>query len=136
MNTYDQSLKIMQREIADILCLELDEVTAESNFFTDLGGESIDFLELSFRLDKLSGVKIEIQQLARPDEVETDATGKLTDAAIRQIKKSQPDLDFTAFDNDPTRDGLIHLITVANLARVFRNKLQSAEVEDQQRATI
>ena len=52
-NIYPKVSKI----IADVLVLDDDEVKLSSSLITDLGAESIDFLDLVFQLEKEFGVK-------------------------------------------------------------------------------
>ena len=42
----------MRKVIAESLCVDLDDVTRQSNLIKDLGAESIDFLDIMFRLEK------------------------------------------------------------------------------------
>jgi len=66
--------------IAESLCVELDEVTLKANLMGDLGAESIDFLDIMFRMEKEFDIKIpqrEIERKARggisPEEFEVDS---------------------------------------------------------------
>ena len=38
--------------ISECLVVDLDEVTDDQSFFDDLGGESIDLLDMSFHIEK------------------------------------------------------------------------------------
>jgi len=58
--------------IADVLVLDEDEVQPESRLISDLGAESIDFLDLVFQLEKEFKIKIPRGQL------EQDSRGSLT----------------------------------------------------------
>jgi len=44
-----------------VLNTEQEEVTMESMFRTDLGAESIDFLDMSFEIEKRTGVELNFQ---------------------------------------------------------------------------
>ena len=65
--------------------LELDEVPAAALFFNDLGGESLDLLELSFRIDKHFGVRVRFNDLTT-DAIELDDQGRLTAASLALLK--------------------------------------------------
>ncbi len=66
--------------VADSLCVDLEDVSLKSNLIRDLGAESIDFLDIMFRLEKEFDIKIpqrEIEQKARggmePEQFEVDS---------------------------------------------------------------
>ena len=56
MNNTDIEAKV-KNIIADSLCVEPSEVSLKSNLMKDLGAESIDFLDIMFRLEKEFGFK-------------------------------------------------------------------------------
>jgi acyl carrier protein len=76
-----QDVEIKVRKIiADSLCVDLEDVTLKSNLIRDLGAESIDFLDIMFRLEKDFSIKIpqrEIEKQARgglaAEEFEVDS---------------------------------------------------------------
>jgi acyl carrier protein len=83
--------------IADALYLEKDEVTKEASLMKDLGAESIDFLDIVFRLEKEFGIKIpkgEIERRAKGNltDAEFAVDGKLTEKAIAQLRKRMPEV--------------------------------------------
>lgn len=77
--------------MADALGCEVGQITPESSLIDDLGGESIDFLDLVFRLERAFKVKIprgKIIEEARGNlsEAEFEQGGILTDAGYEQLK--------------------------------------------------
>ena len=62
--------------VADALGCEVDEVKPQSSLIADLDAESIDFLDLVFRLEKGFGVKIPRGKIVE------DARGPLPEAAL------------------------------------------------------
>ena len=48
--------------IADTSDIPLKEITPEKNAFTDLGIDSLDFLDIAFAIDKQFGIKIPLEQ--------------------------------------------------------------------------
>jgi acyl carrier protein len=77
--------------VAEVLGVEVDEVTPESNFFADLGGESIDLLDLGFQCQKAFGVSTNFQRLSAAD-FETDAEGRLTPSSRELLIRQFPSL--------------------------------------------
>jgi acyl carrier protein len=77
--------------IADALGCEVEDVKSNSSLIDDLGAESIDFLDLVFRLERAFKVKIprgKIVEDARGDLAETDfeQKGIVTDAGVARLK--------------------------------------------------
>jgi acyl carrier protein len=103
--------------IAEVLAVEPEEVKAESRFFEDLGGESIDMLELTFQLEKRYGTSIPLQKLATSDDLGTDETGHLTPSALDHLKTNFPFLDYSGFEQDPLKTRITEMFTVEALAR-------------------
>jgi acyl carrier protein len=52
MLSKDEIFAKVQEVLVDALGVDDDEVTAEATLTGDLGAESIDFLDIQFRLDK------------------------------------------------------------------------------------
>ena len=77
--------------IADALGCDLDEVKPDASLIDDLGAESIDFLDMVFRLERAFKVKIprgKIVENARGTltEAEFEQKGLVTDVGLSQLK--------------------------------------------------
>jgi acyl carrier protein len=78
--------------VADALGCELDEVKPKASLIADLDAESIDFLDLVFRLEKGFGVKIprgKIVEDARGPlpEAEFETKGVVTEAGLARLRE-------------------------------------------------
>ena len=78
--------------VADALGCELDEVKPQASLIEDLDAESIDFLDLVFRLEKGFGVKIprgKIVEDARGPlpEAEFETKGVVTEAGLARLRE-------------------------------------------------
>src|SRR5512147_2778904 len=78
--------------IADALGCELDEVQPTASLIEDLDAESIDFLDLVFRLERGFGVKIprgKIVEDARGPlaEAEFESKGIVTEAGLARLRE-------------------------------------------------
>ena len=111
--------------IADILALEPDEVGPTARFFEDLGGESIDVLDLSFRCEKAFGIKAEFQKIAAA--VKSDEAGRLTSESLETLRKNCTFLDLAAIEADPRAARVTELLTVEAIARYVHDALQARE---------
>ncbi|MDX2346079.1 MAG: acyl carrier protein [Legionella sp.] len=89
--------------IADVLVIEEEEISLNARLITDLGAESIDFLDLVFQLEKEFAVKItrgQLEKNARGElsEAEFEQGGALTDQGLKALKAyltEVPDAHFT-----------------------------------------
>src|SRR5438046_1161383 len=77
--------------MADALGCDVEQVKLEASLIDDLSAESIDFLDIVFRLERAFKVKIprgKIVEEARGDlsEAEFDQKGVVTDKALEQLK--------------------------------------------------
>src|SRR5262245_40735600 len=88
--------------VADALARDRSEVRLESRLIADLGAESIDFLDIVFRLDQHFGVRIARGQIldeARGElsEDEFHSDGVLTAAGLARLCAVLDEVDPAAF---------------------------------------
>jgi acyl carrier protein len=131
----EEVLEKVEAVLVDALGVDEDEVTEEATLTGDLGAESIDFLDIVFRLEKAFDIKILRGELFpddilnNPDYVEN---GQMTTAGLEQLKKSMPHADFTEFEKDPNVSRMPDLFTVRAIVDFVGIKLdqsgQKAEV--------
>ena len=116
----------VQATLVEALAVEPDEVTEDATLQGDLGAESIDFLDIVFRLEKNFNIKIPRNELF-PDDLlnnpEFVVNGKFTDKGLEQIKKSMPHADFSTFEKDPDVNKMPDLFTVRTLVNYIEKKL-------------
>ena len=123
----DEIFEKIQEVLDDALGVDDDEVTPEASLTADLGAESIDFLDIVFRLEKTFDFKISQGELfpeGLTDNDEWVTDGKLTDAGLSMLKERMAHVDFTAFgegDRDISKIG--DLITVNALVNFVEIKL-------------
>lgn len=91
----DQILAGVRDDVATCLALELDEVTAEANFFHDLAGESIDMLDLAFRSERRFGVRSPFQRLTGGEGWRFDENGHLSAETLSSLQTEFPQIDWT-----------------------------------------
>ncbi len=106
-----------------------DEVTPEATLLGDLGAESIDLLDILFRLERKLGVKIQASDLAAyvqggiPDGEFGDASGKITAKGMAQLKKVMPQIDGDSLLGTLEAEKVLSLFTVDNLADMVAGRL-------------
>jgi acyl carrier protein len=100
MNQTETLFAEVKHILADLLAVDEDEVVANARFESDLGGESIDLLDLKFRCKTRFGVDIAFETLIDPQQLETDETGRLAPAALQTLRERCPVLDFERISHD------------------------------------
>ena len=120
----------VQEVLVDALALDDDEVTAEATLMGDLGAESIDFLDIMFRLEKSFGIKVPREELFPADSLMSNPeyinSGKLTDKGLAELKAKMPHTDFSSFQEDPDVNRLADLFTVDAVVNFVETKLNAA----------
>jgi acyl carrier protein len=115
MPTQEEIFTKIQKVMVDALGVDESEVTPEARITADLGAESIDFLDIMFKLEKAFNIKIPRAELF-PDNLLTDANyvqdGKLTAVGVDELKKRMPYADLEDFSKNPTVKDFGSLFTV------------------------
>ena len=116
----------VQTALVDALGVDDDEVTPQATMVGDLGAESIDFLDIVFRLEKAFEIEIPRAELF-PEDILTSAEyvqeGKVTDAGIEALKKRMPFADLSKFEANPVVQDFGNLLTVNDLCRYIESKV-------------
>ena len=103
----DEIFSKVQSVLVDALGVDEDEVTPTASLREDLGAESIDFLDISFRLEKAfttdPAKKFTIprgdlfpENMDNPEYIQN---GKLTDAGLTEVKRRLPHADLAALES-------------------------------------
>lgn len=125
----DEIFEKVKQTLVDALSVDDDEVTETATLTGDLGAESIDFLDIVFRLEKAFGIKIPQEELM-PREILSNAQyvtdKKLNAAGLAALKKAMPHADLSAFERDPVIDKVSNLFTVGMIVRFIESKLAAA----------
>jgi acyl carrier protein len=125
----DEVFSKVQEVLTDALGVDDDEVSAESTLQGDLGAESIDFLDIVFRLEKAFDIKIPKGELF-PDEILNNPEyvdgDKMTPAGLEKLKQAMPHADFSKFEQQPDVSKMPDLFTVDTIVNYVENKLQVA----------
>jgi acyl carrier protein len=113
--------------LVDALGLDEDEVQPKSTLMGDLGAESIDFLDIVFRLEKSFSVKIPREELFPTEGLmnnpEYVKDGKMTQKGLEAMAKSMPHTDFSSFAANPDVNKIQDLFTVDSIVNFLEAKL-------------
>jgi acyl carrier protein len=126
MPSRDEIFEKVQTALVDALGVDDDEVTPEATMVGDLGAESIDFLDIVFRLEKAFGIKIPRSELFPEDvlsSTEFVVDGKLNDAGIAALKERMPFVDLAQFEANPSVQNFPNILTVEDMVRYVQTKI-------------
>jgi acyl carrier protein len=128
MLTHDEIFQKVQSTLVDALGVDEEDVTREATLRNELGAESIDLLDIVFRLERNFGIKIPRGELF-PENVsdpEMTADGKLTTKGLAELKQRMPYADLSKFERDPDVEKILDLYTVDMLVQYVASKLAVA----------
>ncbi|MDX1929166.1 MAG: acyl carrier protein [Pirellulaceae bacterium] len=127
MPSSEEIFQKVQAALVDALGVEDEEVTPEATMVGDLGAESIDFLDIVFKLEKAFGINIPREELF-PDDILTNASyvkdGKVTAQGISELKARLPWANLSNFEQNPRVQDFGNLLTVNDLCRYVATKLK------------
>ena len=134
----DEIFSKVQGVLVDALGVDEDEVTAKATLREDLGAESIDFLDIVFRLEKAfttdpaKPFKIPRGELF-PEDVESLRSnpelvkdGRITPTGMAELKRRMPFADFADFESDPQVTRFGSLLTVNTITNYIAAKTAAA----------
>lgn len=125
----EEIFKKVQEVLVDALGLDEDEITEEATLMGDLGAESIDFLDIVFRLEKTFNIKVPREELFPAESVlnnpEYVSGGKLTTKGLAELKARMPHTDLSDFEKDPDVNKIADLFTVNAIVNFLDAKLNS-----------
>jgi acyl carrier protein len=127
MMTRDEIFKKVSNTLVEALNVDESEISPRSTLQGDLGAESIDFLDIVFRLEREFGIKIPRGELfpeaifqGDPDMVQN---GKVTDRGLAELRERMPFADLSQFEQNRDVAQIGDLFTVELIARYVQGKL-------------
>lgn len=126
--THDEIYAKIRDVLVDALGVDEEDVRPDAQLAADLGAESIDFLDIQFKLEQAFGFKIPQGEMF-PDNLAHDPTfvheGKITPKGLAELRSRLPHFDFTTFEKDPQLTKLGQIFTVNALVKYVARKLNS-----------
>lgn len=126
MPSEEEIFEKVREALVDALGVEDDEVTPTATLQGDLDAESIDFLDIVFRLEKSFDIKIERGELF-PEDILTNTEyvqdGKVNEAGIAKLRKRMPFADLSKFEAEPVVQNLGQQLTVKDMCNFVAYKL-------------
>ena len=130
MVTQEDIYRKVSATLAAALNVDEDDVTPGATLQGDLGAESIDFLDIVFRLERAFGIKIPRGELF-PESIfqgnpEFVQDGKVTGKGLAELHARMPFADLSEFEKDPELSHIGDLFTVDLIARFVQAKVGQA----------
>lgn len=126
--TNEEIREAVHTSVAEALGVEEDEVTPDATLMDELGAESIDLLDILFRIERSIGVKIQAADLSEyvqggiPDEEFGDEQEIITPKGLAQLKKVMPQLDTEALAGQLQANQVMGHFTVENLVTLVAER--------------
>ncbi len=124
--TKDEVFEKVQTALIDALAVDEEEVVLEATMIGDLGAESIDFLDIVFRLEKAFDIEIPRAELSAEDILTNEEyvqDGKVNAAGLEELKKRMPYINLSKFEENPAVQAFGSLLTVGDLCRYIESKV-------------
>ena len=128
----DEIYQKVKDVLVDALGVDDDEVTPTATLRGDLGAESIDFLDIVFRLEKAfttdPNKKFTIPRGEMfPEDIFSNAAyvqnNRVTPEGMIELKKRMPHMDFSEFEKDPDINKM--QFTVDTIVNYIEQKLKN-----------
>jgi len=104
-----------------------DQIQPTATLEGDLGAESIDFLDIVFRLEREFGINIPRGELFPESIFQGDPEfvqdGKVTDKGLQELRQRMPFADLGTFETDRHVSRIRDLFTVELIARYIQSKV-------------
>ncbi|MCI0702635.1 MAG: acyl carrier protein [Planctomycetia bacterium] len=129
--THEEIFAKVRTTLVEALSLDEDQVTPTARLKADLGAESIDFLDIVFRLEKQFKITIPREELFPESIFQGDARfvaeGKVTPVGLAELEKQMPFADLSEFKQNPRVEKVEDLFTVDLIVRYLESKLATAK---------
>jgi acyl carrier protein len=128
MPTQEEIYHKVSATLVEALNVDEEEIKPTSTLQGDLGAESIDFLDIVFRLEREFGIKIPRGELFPESIFQGDPEfvndGKVTPKGLDELKTKMPFADLSKFEQNPEVSNLSDLFTVALITNYIQGKLE------------
>src|SRR5437762_12516903 len=113
--TQDEIYSKVSGTLVEALNVDEDQISPAATLQGDLGAESIDFLDIVFRLEREFGIKIPRGELFPESIFQGDPEfvqdGKITPKGLAELKARMPYADLEQFERNPELSHLSDLFT-------------------------
>ncbi|MEX1224878.1 MAG: acyl carrier protein [Pirellulales bacterium] len=126
MPTQEEIFEKVQAALCDALAVDEEEVTPDATLVGDLGAESIDFLDIVFKLEKSFDIKIPRGELF-PEDILTDGEfvedGKINEKGLAKLRERMPFANLDAIEENPNVQDFANNLTVQDMCNYVATKV-------------
>ena len=127
MPTQDEIYTKVSATLVEALNVDEEDIKPTATLQGDLGAESIDFLDIVFRLEREFGIKIPRGELFPESIFQGDPefvqNGRVTEKGLSELRMRMPFADLQQFEKNPEMSHLSDLFTVDLITRYIQGKL-------------
>ena len=127
MLTREQIYSKVSTALVEALNVDESDITPAASLQGDLGAESIDFLDVVFRLEREFGIRISRDELFPESIFDNDPEcvhdGRVTAKGLDLLRQAIPLADLGKFEQDPDVSRLGDLFTVELITRYIEAKI-------------
>ena len=127
MPSQDEIYQKVSATLVEALNVDEEEIKPAATLQGDLGAESIDFLDIVFRLEREFGIKIPRGELFPESIFQGDPEfvqdGKVTQKGLDELRTRMPFADLSKFEQSPEVTNISDLFTVEMIAKYIEGKL-------------
>jgi acyl carrier protein len=131
MPTQEEIYTKVSATLVEALNVDEEEINPTATLQGDLGAESIDFLDIVFRLEREFGIKIPRGELFPESIFQGDPEfvqdGKVTEKGLAELRARMPFANLQRFEENPELSHLSDLFTVDLIARYIQGKLTTSQ---------
>ena len=122
--SHDEIFEKVQDVLVDALGVDDEDVTPTATLRGDLGAESIDFLDIVFRLEKAFNIKIPRGELF-PEQLDPAFVqdNKLNDAGMAEVRRRMPNADLSELEQTRDVSLIANLFSVEDIVVYLERKL-------------
>ena len=119
-------LKKVKETLSAALGTEENDIHLDSSLVRDLGAESIDFIDIIFRLEKNFDIKIPSGELFPANLLNDERfvhQGRVTPLGLDELRNKIPYMDVDAFSKDPQISKMGDFFTVLMIVSYLKDRL-------------
>jgi acyl carrier protein len=117
----------IEARVATILAAALDRPAGEIHLYSslvdDLGAESIDFMDIAFRLEDEFGIEIPDEEIWRGGFGPGEVTAERLEAGVAALRERLPEFRWDRFANGVRQQDLPRLVTVSTIVAYLETRL-------------
>ncbi len=118
----------VRQALVDALSVDPEDVSESATLTGDLQAESIDILDIVFRLEKAFSIKISQEELTPRDVISNPdyvVNRKLNAAGLAALRQRVERAEFSKFEKDPDIDKILDVFTVGTIVNFIESKLKA-----------